>query len=54
MSDDLCPGSGNAGIENVSITENNKKFVYYRCEECGVYLPDTPLKDHLRIQRGDR
>lgn len=49
----LCPGSGSKGLVNISFTENRKKYVYYRCAECGVFLPNSPLKEHLQIRRND-
>jgi hypothetical protein len=49
--DVVCEGSGTPGFVNLSLGENGKSFRYYKCGTCGAFLPYTPLKAHLPINR---
>lgn len=50
----ICPGSGSVGVLHHDITENNRDYKFYECPTCGVLLPKSPLKQHGRVDRGNR
>lgn len=50
----ICPGSGSVGITHTTTTENNRDITFYECPSCGILLPKSPLKDHGRVDRGNR
>ena len=45
-----CPGSGSAGVKETNNLENGRQIVYFSCPTCGVMLPNTPIKEHYRLE----
>jgi hypothetical protein len=50
----ICPGSESVGIAHTTTTENNRDIRFYECPSCGILLPKSPLKQHGRVDRGNR